>query len=496
MPAVTRRGPIRGGPFLPAPQPRQTDSPSPLDPISGVAAGSTQGVAPTVAQTVVQTTTIQSLTLLAKSGITTTAGNRLLIHIGTRLAASAQTVASVVDTPGNTWTKLANKAGTGAPFPNAEVWTTTQDVGFINNGTITVNLTGAADAVEWRMFELANAGALDVSVTAAGTIQQMWPNSTATGALAAIDELIMGLIVFSQSTTASKQTFTQGVGEITYEDRSNVISFNSLIDSSYLTAQQTAGQAFSAVLGQNAPWCAICYVIKSSASGPLGAATVLREMDAASAAATGETADITILRELDGAIAATTTEAGAITILRELDAALAAVTGETAAITILRELDAALAATTGETAALIILRELDAALAASTSSAAAITIARELDAALAAGTTEAGAITALREMDGASAATTGATASLVNLLVISAGSLTAATTASGAMVILRGLAGSMTGIASLVADLLLIHYMYEDLILLPASNLSLEVHGPDSAVGLTGSDPATLDGEL
>lgn len=137
--------------------------------------------------------------------VATTAGNFLLLAIGVSNGA-ANSVGSVTDTQGNTWTKAAS-AITGAGYSSADIWYTTASAS--NIPTITINSAGGnyyGYAVNLREYSGVAGGIDVVGTTTDGS--NYTQNHTGTVTTTQANDMV---VVFTSQNTNSTETFTATV---------------------------------------------------------------------------------------------------------------------------------------------------------------------------------------------------------------------------------------------------------------------------------------------
>lgn len=136
-------------------------------------------MAVTVAQTPIQYDDATASTTHQNTGVTTTAGNRLVLAIMDRGPTDGPT--GITDSASNTWTQIA-RADDGSTLAGASIWTTSNNASAISAGSYTIT-TGGALGIQSTLFELAgtNTGT-DVNHTGTGSSTSISSGSSGTAA--------------------------------------------------------------------------------------------------------------------------------------------------------------------------------------------------------------------------------------------------------------------------------------------------------------------------
>jgi hypothetical protein len=192
---------------------------------------------------------------------TTTANNRLVLAIASGGIFGGSAVSSISDSAGNTWTQRVSKAT--ASIGQLEIWDTSASASAITS--YTVNFFAATGFIT-QFYELNGSDVIDTTKTNSGTSTA--PSTGASAALAATDEIIIGVIGFqSSSATISSTQFTAGTG--TQVNRNGSALFWGGATGSKILTGTSAAQTYSGTLSGSSAWVAgeVIYKITSGGGG-------------------------------------------------------------------------------------------------------------------------------------------------------------------------------------------------------------------------------------
>lgn len=219
-----------------------------------------------MAVTVTQTVTYDdasSVTSHHKTSLTATAANSTLViavRAGT-VSATTQT-SSITDGASNTWTSRVSKDGSGTE--GVSIWSTANTAASITDFTIT---TAGNAAIQSQFWEVAGAGAVDVSNSATGASTA--PASGSSGTPTSTTDLAIGIIAWfapiGGSSTISASTFSPfGAGTQQTHGTGGTLTDNARTGAAIL-ASATA-QNFQGTLSLSSVWEAAILTFKAGAS--------------------------------------------------------------------------------------------------------------------------------------------------------------------------------------------------------------------------------------
>ena len=201
--------------------------------------------------------------------ITTTSGNALVIAVAGRNATNP--VTGVTDSAGNAWAQILNISI--ASGMTLSIWrTTAASPTGLSSGTITATVA-TSTTIAAEVFEISganNAALVDQSASAAN-VSSTAIASGATAALAAANELALGILAFAAVRTLSATpAFTQGAEGTSYPSATGIDSSTGSSQTNMhagtLAITTTAGQSYTATLSSASAWCAATLVIASAAA--------------------------------------------------------------------------------------------------------------------------------------------------------------------------------------------------------------------------------------
>jgi hypothetical protein len=254
-------------------------------------------------QTVTASTTsgTGTLTTSAFAGSTTT-GNLIVVGVSFD-SGTLNTVTAVSDSKSNTYTKILDLDGT----QDVTLWYAQNITGGASH-TVTVTFNSGAGAalgfVAQEFTGIASSSSLDKSVIAQGT--STTPASGNTAATTQADELVVGVLGFSSTSTS----ITLGSG---YSNLGSVTGTNlsAALESKVVAA--TGAQSAGATLGASRAWC-------------MGVATFKAASTAAVTATTTSSNTVTAARTDSGAVSASTTSGSTVTANTSSPGAVSATT--------------------------------------------------------------------------------------------------------------------------------------------------------------------------
>jgi hypothetical protein len=235
--------------------------------LAGVAKSLGATMNSSVVQSIEKDSAGSRVTTLSFTGLTTTAGNLLMIVLS---STNGYEPTGITDTPGNTWSlRVDQLAAAGGLVLN--VWTCPQNIGALVAGTITINFGANNPYTSARLYEItgANNASPVESISSAGASSGSTVISGTGAALSKANELIFGAMVVANLTSSvSSLTFTQGVPSTAYPSTTGFEGSTVLMESGFLVITSTTGQQYSGTLNASNGWAAACWAITLPHSAP------------------------------------------------------------------------------------------------------------------------------------------------------------------------------------------------------------------------------------
>lgn len=218
--------------------------------------------------------TVTGASSFQKTGVTTTAGNLLVLAILDQSDASSAKVTGVTDSASNVWSQIV-RANNATGIIGASIWATAVGAAAISSGNFTIAL-GASGTCLAQFYEVAGAGAgagtggSDVSHANTGTSTAVSSGSSGTPTgTADIAIAIGGNFNPISPPTMTSQAFTTGGGVFVNPHPASPAAFQAQGVSGRVIIGAATAQTFSYTLGGSDDWASVVALWQPAPPGPV-----------------------------------------------------------------------------------------------------------------------------------------------------------------------------------------------------------------------------------